>query len=529
MIVQEDYSFNVSLSVEAFINKEESGCMIASGKDAAIREMRKKYGYDRGVSFYEVNITSKELLNQLLEGRVMCALFNAKSYRQDGSFGMSEKCNDNFAGSYIIGVDIDKTNYNSAREYVEKLSLKPSFYYTSYSNKQLDPDTLECKGARFRLIYVFDQKIDDCYYFRYLAKTLNSIIEKDVKEPITDDCNIRCSQYYNGTCKYNSSVILDYDFTGYIYSFSDLGVSDDGYINFLKSNAQYKALSNKQKQEIRVRLSDKGEKPIESKNEAIEANEIESLISPKLIEDMKSQSYDDFMRYNRWKFNYTYRNDDGDWIDDSYKLVDEDYFTLYYNAQKVKDGQKRRKKLFERICLRRVLKPDISPDELLFNAYEDRQRFFEIDKDLDIDCLVRNVNTALDMEIEDIKAMYSNNIKWLKERSGKSRIILKQGKYTSQSDIKAVRVKILDEVINPNKSFNENLKAAQEMIKINKSSLYEYFREKGLKVDKRKLSDDELKELLKPDLSYRKNADNIREMGFKVDDKRLKAILKVMR
>lgn len=527
MIINDGYSFNVSLSIEAFRSKRESACMIASSKDAAIREERMNYGYYRGVSFYEVTVTPKQLLDQLLEGRVMCSLFTPKRYRNDGSFGMSEKCNDNFVGSFVIGVDIDDTSYNNAKEYVANLSLKPTFYYTSYSNMQLDPETLKCKGARFRLIYVFDQKIEDVYYFRYLAKNLNSIIEKDVKEPITDECNLRASQYYNGTCKYNSSVILDYDYTGNIYSFEDIGASEEDYIYFLKSKSNYKALTAQQKQEINVRLGELGEKPIESKFEPIECNEIESLISPKLIEDMKSQSYDDFMRYNRWKYKYIYRSEKGEWIDDSYKLVDEDYFSLYFNVNKVKDGQKRRKKLFERMCLRRVLDPNIKADELLFNAYEDRARFFEIDKDLDIDCLVRNVNIAMQMEIEDIKEMYSENIKWLKERSGRSGIILKQGNYTSQSDIKAVRIKIIRETIDLNRSFKENLEAVQKKIKINEWALYRYYKENGLKPDNRKLSDEEVIDLIDISISANMNLKNIRSNGYKIDKSRFLKLYKI--
>ena len=109
MRIDGEYSFSVSLSAETFFSKEESGCMIASIKDPEIREKRKAFGYDRGVSFYEVEITPKQLLDQLLEGRVMCSLFSPKKVRNDGSFGMCEKTNENFKGSYIIGVDIDET------------------------------------------------------------------------------------------------------------------------------------------------------------------------------------------------------------------------------------------------------------------------------------------------------------------------------------------------------------------------------------------------------------------------------------
>ena len=73
--------------------------MIGSGKDEENRKIRKLYGYERGISFYRETVTPKSLLNELLEGKVFCHLFNPKKTRQDGTFGSSEKTNDNFAGS----------------------------------------------------------------------------------------------------------------------------------------------------------------------------------------------------------------------------------------------------------------------------------------------------------------------------------------------------------------------------------------------------------------------------------------------
>lgn len=45
MIVNKEFKFRVSISKDAYENKEISGAMIGSSKVAANREIRKKYGH----------------------------------------------------------------------------------------------------------------------------------------------------------------------------------------------------------------------------------------------------------------------------------------------------------------------------------------------------------------------------------------------------------------------------------------------------------------------------------------------------
>jgi hypothetical protein len=133
-------------------------------------------GYKKGT------FTPQELLDKLTEGHVFCHIFDPTRCRRrkDRTFGNSEKKNENFRCSYIIGVDIDETKYKTAEDFIEKLELKPTFYYTSYRNQQ------EGLGARIRMIYIFIQPIDSPYLFRYFSWKLHKKIEKDTKEKIKD-------------------------------------------------------------------------------------------------------------------------------------------------------------------------------------------------------------------------------------------------------------------------------------------------------------------------------------------------------
>lgn len=121
--------------------------MISSPKNKQVKEIRSKYGYSArtGIDYVHITTTAQDLFNQLIHGKVMCNLFNPKKYRKDRTFGSSEKNDENFVGSYTIGVDIEKTAYKSIADFIAKLRLKPSFYYTSHSNS--------ADKIKFRIIY----------------------------------------------------------------------------------------------------------------------------------------------------------------------------------------------------------------------------------------------------------------------------------------------------------------------------------------------------------------------------------------
>ena len=244
MLTNTDYKFKVSLSVDAYINKEISGAMIGSTKDESNRIIRKKYGYaaNKGIGYKECEVTSNELLNYLTNGHVFCHLFNPTQFRKDGTFGSSQKKDDNFNGSWCIGVDIDSTSYSTITDYIDKLEFKPTFWYSSYSNTPNKP--------KFRMVYVFDEFIEGKYFFRYCAWQLNSKIEIDTDEEIEDDCNLRCAQYFNGTNLNNPDLFVGCGISNNIYSFNDFAITESGYISFLKNRCFYKSKNKERDNEI---------------------------------------------------------------------------------------------------------------------------------------------------------------------------------------------------------------------------------------------------------------------------------------
>ena len=220
MIVNPDFTFDVSLSQESFTDKIVANAMIGRSTDEKNTEIRKKYGFTRGVSYERINVTPTTLLRSLTQGKCACQLFNPKRPRKDGTFGTTDKRYENFVGAYCIFVDVDETKYKDMRAFIDELSLKPTFAYTSYSNQQPG------KGARFRLCYVFFKPVQGIFHFRYLASKVYERIELDTQETIKDKCGLSPAQYMNGTNKAATNIIFDEFSSNAIYDFQDFSCND---------------------------------------------------------------------------------------------------------------------------------------------------------------------------------------------------------------------------------------------------------------------------------------------------------------
>lgn len=549
MQTKSDYKFKVSLSNESYFNKEISGAMIGTTKDENNRLIRKKYGYkaNKGIGYKEVEVNAGELLNKLVNGHVFCHLFNPDTLRKDGTFGSSQKKDDNFLGSYCIGVDIDETQYKTISDYINTLEYKPTFWYSSYSNKADKP--------KFRMVYVFSEYITGKYFFRYCAWQLNKKIEKDTKEVITDDCNLRCAQYFNGTNVNNPVLTVEFGITNNIYSISDFEITMSEYHNFLLNDCYYKSKSKSRKEEINTILSSinyyyqsvsttfyndlqKFEQSDSTGYEAINSEsytvstDTEIKYNTTLVNDMSRLEYDEFMKYNRHKYEYFYRVEKDEWVDGLYQFVDEDFFSLYYNVNKVLDGSKRRKKVFQRMCLRRVIKPTVDIDTIIFNAYEDINRFFDnSDGILNTEYITKNALMAFDMSIDDIKEMFSENIAYLKSKKPKSGIILKKnvGDLAERNEyIKSIRYSLIDDVYDTNCTVSQNLEFINNnLFSICSKTLYNYCADRNIdtKLAKSNL-DDEILGLYDCNLSIRKNLDSLKKMGYKISLGKLSNLIK---
>jgi len=513
MFIDNNFKFEVSLSCDAYYNKEIVSACIGSAREESNKNKKKQYGISRKMSFKQQSVTPQELLDYCMKGHSFCNIFSGfqdkgfsdkgyvKTYRlKDGSFSLSAKAKKYFHSANVICADVEGTSYTNAQDYINQLSLVPTFWHTTFSNQQPG------KGCRFRLVYVLDEEITGADNFYYYVNIFNTRIEKEVGEYSLDYCNLNPNQYYNGTCVSNPNLVVDGGISNCIYSLSDIC----GEIN--ESNIE------RERQQHTI---------VEWEN----ADKIE--MSKYLINAMEQNSYDDFMKYNRHKYSYIYRKETEEWIDELYQYVEDDYFSLFFYAgKKVQDGEKRRKKLFMRMCLRRVIDPEIDADTLLFCAYEDRERFFDnSDGVISIDCLVRNVGNAMKLTIEEIEEKYSETLEYYRGQN-KSGVIFKKGNYNlSERNIilKSERYNRIDVWYNVSLSVMENLKIAEEKnIKVSKNTLYRYCENRGINTSplKQNYNLPLILSLYDETLSLRKNVENMKNNGIKIGKDKLDSIIK---
>ena len=540
MTQDRSYLFETSISRVGYSSKEEAKrCLYGKAVQAYNKTVDDPSLKLHKMAFKRTSLTVEEFAEKATSGYTFCNLFSydpARKYtfrfRQytdraypeyqrganKGYMKMQMKSDDYYEGTQCFFVDIDYTKYSNVQEFIDALKLPPTVVYMSYSDatykkdrkQEHNPKYDEDKGIwsrRFRLCYVFDEIILGEKKFIELSTSINTMVERSIKEQIQDTCGKQMSQYFNGTQNKNEVYVL-----GYIYSKEDfLPHTAATYYNEFPSEGQFGMnLLNLP---------------------SVTATKLEytcqyTTPSDRFINDMSRLGYDEFMAEARHRYRYHYRKDDGVWIDRC-QTVDEDYFALYYNVSPLKDGDHRRKKLFERMCLRRVMFPDITPNEVLYNAYEDLHRFVDNREDpITIECLVRNVINAFRLTIEEIEKRYSKVIAYLKSRAPKNRLIYDtrgcQNPAERNTRMKEIRWSLYDKEYNTELSLKENA----EKLNVNVKTLRTYCRDRGIEVNN-KVTDEELMLLVDKELSIRKNITNLKECyDISISKDRVSSILK---
>ena len=562
MYTNTNFSFTVSICKEPYESKQETTAAIIGGDEG--KQMRKDLGLKEKIGFKSMLTTPSELLQYVLSGYTFCGVFSGfpankpkKTYvRKDGHFTLTGKSGKFFAGSYCIGVDIDETQYHSAEEFVSRLQQKPTIWYTSYSNQQYDTSTGMSKGARFRLIYVFDQEIHNKYFFRYCANKVHDMVESSTNEVIHDKCGLQCTQYFNGTNFKNETLSIDYGCSDIIYSFTDFNITKEDFLEFLEDNCMYKSPEPKQKKEIKKLKCSIMSKMIEeetttTQQQAILLSALDVIEQSNsntesigfnffLVRDAYSLDWSDFHdKYKRYN-EYVFRTEREDWssITDSkgniiqFQYCDEDYLELKWIPRKLKDGQHRKRTLFHRGWLRRIIKPQITPDELLYNLLFDREHFFDnSDKELSVYRLQEIVKDCFEYDIDVYKTQYEHIYQNTVDKCQKKQVIIhrtSKGLIRANSLCKELRWKFLDEAYNKSLSVTENLQILNDSdFIICRATLYNYCVNRGI-VTRKKAENMffRFKELHQEYMSCRKEQQYLAENGLQLSIGTLQAYRK---
>lgn len=504
MYINDKYYFLISISKDAYKNKLETKAAVG---DKDLQPLREQLGIER-ICYYRIPLTIEGLLQKVLHGYTFCALFSdfrENSYSEvltiyNGTYFTAQgKAGEFFEGSYFIGVDIDETQYQKTEDMLNKLSLIPSLWYTSFSHMEMDKG--KCKGLRLRLIYVFDNMITDKYFFRYCSSNLHKIIEYDLDEEVYDKCGLNCTQYFNGTNINDNTITVEYGISNTVYSLSDIGVSNEEYYNYLYNYCGYKSLAPEIKAEIDNRLrillphsniinSPPPQFVLECK-ESIQSTDVHNTyVSNELVSALSLLPWTEFYMKYKHKYPYIYRKENEIWEklgDVEYQWCDDSYFELPWIPRKITDGNHRRHSLFHRAWMRRIIMPDITPDVLFFNLAVDRLRFYDnSDNQLTTAVLVTKVKEGLkdDVEllIERYKDVYNRAITTCRQK--KFIVRKKNGEKVDTNKLKKELLwTLLDRLYDNSLTLSENNRMmSEEGLVISEDSLRRYCKDRGIKV-----------------------------------------------
>lgn len=302
-----DKQIELSLSVDYYLNKPKN--------IAQIRYKRRTF-------------TKNSLMVVLKSGYCVAHCFKTN----DEVFTQSEKTNDNFEFTQMIGIDIDDCD-KDMETFIKGLERKPTFAYTTFSNG--------IKGNRFRMIYLFNQKIDSIPLYKAVYNWLTEGLN------INDNCMRSVSQQMFGT------------------NFAAKWYNSDVWYDVPHFN-----------QSIKIKVSDK----------------VSSQISKSFMDDMDCMASMDFMM--KYRNYYPYFTETELQYKDGYAVIDNNYYVvrrMWYNqvyetkdgtvtvneVRKYKDGNKRRIRMYNTARILRNIKNDITAEHLAYILYCEREYYYD--------------------------------------------------------------------------------------------------------------------------------------------------------
>ena len=448
MEIKRDFVFRVNVSNDSYTTKSEASACLSLAGAKAVGKVK--------MAFRETSLTVDQFLQRALTGHSFCNLFDYdpnqkywietsggkrfQSYpvyrqgRNKGCMKLNFKSDRFFRGSQTVFVDVDYTRFKTIPEYLDCLTLKPTCVYMSYSDK-LEKDGITSR--RFRLVYVMDRELNKMN-MNIVNRYITDCIIRDTGEPMADECGTRASQYFNGVSG-NDEFYVTYN----IYSRLDFPDSLPDVI------VQPPSPPSRQTALPTVEFDDR------------------------LLHDMGTMDYQTFMHYNSLKYCYFYRTERAEWIDGLYQLTDESYLQLWWHRETITDGNHRRRTLFKRACLRRLMNYDVDANTLLFNMYLDFHRFIDnSDHIITLDTLTRRTRRAMTMTYDELRDYCQYEINYWKKHRPK--FIMHPKAPKSQAFINFVTKRIhyaeLDLSYDRTKSVQENAAA----LDISPATLYRY-------------------------------------------------------
>lgn len=464
------YNIQFSKSVESYTDKTDVGAAIGPVNDATLKAVRERYGRKKNhkISFKPQKGTPWDLYQLCLDGHTFCHVFegfpqsgingtgqHVTYLRKDGSFSMSAKSNEFFRAAWCLVADMDYTSAPSIACFIDALPLKPTFWYSTFSHTPQSP--------RFRLVYCLHSPITDADDYRRCAKGLSQLIISCTGD-VPDPCTENVAQYFNPTNQQNPLLCIEHGFTGNTYPVQDFR---NLYDTYFKNNPT----TTTQHTHYLSILGNPA--PVE--------------VDEAMMHDIDRLDYAQFLFRYAPHYNYFYMPDMGWWIDDEYQWTWPGWFKLPFYPNPITDGHHRRHKVFLRMCLRRILNPQATADQLVFCARVDVARQFdESDGVFNSDYYRRNVLKAMSYTLDEIEEKLSDTLAFLRGLAPKDGIILRPGLVSAPSQAhtrkKEIKYRLIDTLYNPSLPPRQNLAVLQQQLPfpLSQSVLYRYTKERGI-------------------------------------------------
>lgn len=313
-----------------------------------------------GITFSKKDVSIDELMKAICSGHVLSAV-----YKCDYPIGLSQKKESNFDHTNMIMFDSDNDISCDLQTLVDSLPIQPTIAYTTYSHLQ------EGKGNRYRLIYIPDKPVDSIEKYKFIY----NFISKECNLHLNDNCGRNPVQQCFGT-RGDSSIIFT-----------------DSFLNINNILKNYKELSlgvqikdNKKRETLVLSCPPNVDNP--------DSDYLKDFMSTWKDEELFAK-YDCQFPYFVSNYNLTENEDNPlikvpyDYIKITPRLHREPIYnnngelrTYTFKPLKWKDGENRRKRLFEFGIIRRFIKPEITFEHLLHNLRKDLHLYFYNHEDI---------------------------------------------------------------------------------------------------------------------------------------------------
>ena len=398
--------------------------------------------------------------------------------------------------------------------FIKRLKKKPTFAYTTFSNG--------IKGNRFRMIYLFNQKIDS----RPLYKAVYNWLTEGLN---IDNCMRNVSQQMFGTnfaAKWYKSNVW-YDIPTECKTKVQKSTTQNQVV---KTSHKYPSELNNKEEEHYIGMG------TPNKNDHL-------LSDNAVVKALYSMSPQDFIFYFRNTFEYFtstplhYEN--------GYALLPDDYCEItrpWYREQvrdntitvvkTIRDGEQRRKRLCNTAIILRAIKRDITFEHLLYILVCERTYYYDNqDKALSNKELINIAKWAIELPSEQINPQKVKHPKFKVDKSywAERGITARQAANIVRGMLKSQEIGSMYDL---NLSDAENIKVMKDYgLSVSINTLRRWRRENGIEKTNKKnnthkkekqIKQDIIKDYYNPQLTDEQNVKLMNEKGLTISIKTLR-------